>query len=422
MKILIGVSGSISAYKALDVVRGLTKNGHEVKVIVTSGATKFVVPEVFLYLGALELFKPEDDFKYPSSYKEVDKLERNPILHIDLARWADQFAILPLSANTLSSLNQGSANDLLTSVFLATNDETPIVLYPAMNQSMLKNPLVQRNLNSLRESLSNVYVIEPDSGLLACGEEGSGKLPDVDKIIETLPFINTHKKRPVNKPVNKKVLITTGATISPLDPVRFLTNSSSGLTGFYLAREALKEGLQVKVIAGKAATSKLEYLNVFPNFEVQRVVSPSEMSRAVLKSLDIYNLYISSAAIGDIEFVQDQNKIKKANIKDNLPIKQSPDILAQVLKEKPQALKTVGFAAETDLSFKVLNEKWERKPVDLLVGTKVHNGLTSESSEVSGFSNDSAYYSFMENKEVTFEGSLSKKSLAQKILQRFLRD
>ncbi|MEC7181982.1 MAG: flavoprotein, partial [Bdellovibrionota bacterium] len=148
MKILIGVSGSISAYKALDVVRGLTKNGHEVKVIVTSGATKFVVPEVFLYLGALEVFKPEDDFKYPSSYKEVDKLERNPILHIDLARWADQFAILPLSANTLSSLNQGSANDLLTSVFLATNDETPIVLYPAMNQSMLKNPLVQRNLNS----------------------------------------------------------------------------------------------------------------------------------------------------------------------------------------------------------------------------------------------------------------------------------
>ena len=418
MKILIGVSGSISAYKALDVVRGLTKNGHEVKVIVTSGATKFVVPEVFLYLGALEVFKSEDDFKYPSSYKEVDKLERNPILHIDLARWADQFAILPLSANTLSSLNQGSANDLLTSVFLATNEETPIVLYPAMNQSMLKNPLVQRNLNSLRESLSNVYVIEPDSGLLACGEEGSGKLPDVDKIIETLPFINIHKKRPVDK----KVLITTGATISPLDPVRFLTNSSSGLTGFYLAREALKEGLQVKVIAGKAATSKLEYLNVFPNFEVQRVVSPSEMSRAVLKSLDIYNLYISSAAIGDIEFVQDQNKIKKANIKDNLPIKQSPDILAQVLKEKPQALKTVGFAAETDLSFKVLNEKWERKPVDLLVGTKVHNGLTSESSEVSGFSNDSAYYSFMENKEVTFEGPLSKKSLAQKILQRFLRD
>ena len=417
MKILIGVSGSISAYKALDVVRGLTKNGHEVKVIVTSGATKFVVPEVFLYLGALEVFKSGDDFKYPSSYKEGNKVERNPILHIDLARWADQFVILPLSANTLSSLSQGVANDLLTSAFLAVDKKTPIVLYPAMNQSMLQNPLVQRNLNLLKVSLSNITVIEPDSGLLACGEEGKGKLPDVDKIIETLPYIKLHERSK-----NKKILITTGATISPLDPVRFLTNSSSGLTGFYLAREALKEGLQVKVIAGKAATSKLEYLSVFPNFEIQRVVSPSEMSCAVLKSLEIYNLYISSAAIGDIEFIQDRKKIKKANIKDSLPIKQSPDILAQVLKEKPKTLKTVGFAAETDLSFKVLNEKWERKPVDLLVGTKVHNGLTPECSEVSGFSNDSARYSFMENKEITFEGSLSKKSLAQKILQRFLRD
>ena len=281
MKILIGVSGSISAYKALDVVRGLTKNGHEVKVIVTSGATKFVVPEVFLYLGALEVFKPEDDFKYPSSYKEANKSERNPILHIDLARWADQFAILPLSANTLSSLSHGKANDLLTSVFLAIDEKTPIVLYPAMNQSMLKNPLVQKNLNLLKTSLTNALVMEPESGLLACGEEGRGKLPDVDKIIETLPYIKLHKKTE-----SKKVLITTGATISPLDPVRFLTNSSSGLTGFYIAREALKEGIHVKVIAGKAATSKLDYLSVFPNFEIQRVVSPSEMSIAVLKSLD----------------------------------------------------------------------------------------------------------------------------------------
>lgn len=418
MKILIGVSGSISAYKALDVVRGLTKSGHEVKVIVTSGATKFVVPEVFLYLGALEVFKSGDDFKYPSSYKEGNKLERNPILHIDLARWADQFVILPLSANTLSSLSQGLANDLLTSVFLAVDNKTPIVLYPAMNQSMLQNPLVQRNLNLLKTSLSNIFIVGPDSGLLACGEEGKGKLPDVDKIIETLPFINIHKK----SSRDKKILITTGATISPLDPVRFLTNSSSGLTGFYLAREALKGGHQVKVIAGKAATSKLEYLNIFSNFEMQRVVSPSEMSTAVLKSLEIYNLYISSAAIGDIEFIQDRKKIKKANIKESLPIKQSPDILAQVLKDKPTTLKTVGFAAETDLSFKVLNEKWERKKVDLLVGTKVHNGLTSDCSHLTGFSTDSAHYSFMENKKITFEGVLSKNSLAQKILQRFLRD
>ena len=240
MKILIGVSGSISAYKALDVVRGLTKNGHEVKIILTSGATQFVVPEVFLYLGASEVFKATDDFNYPTAYKESDKLKRNPILHIDLARWADQFAILPLSANTLSSLSQGSANDLLTSVFLALEHRTPIVLYPAMNQTMLQNPLVQRNMDLLKESLSNVLFIEPDSGLLACGEQGQGKLPDVEKIIETLPYLKLSKS--TNE---KKVLITTGATLSPLDPVRFLTNSSSGLTGFYLAREALQKGLHV---------------------------------------------------------------------------------------------------------------------------------------------------------------------------------
>ena len=400
MRIVVGVSGAISAYKALDVVRGLVKAGHEVKVIMTSGSLEFVVPKVFLYLGAKEVFRPKDDFN-----------SRNSILHIDLANWADKLIILPLSANTLSSLSHGVANDLLTCTFLALPQETPIILYPAMNTKMLNHSLVKENLDRLKK-LSQVLIVPPEKGILACGEEGEGKLPDVETIIETVPFI----KRPSNKN-SKNILITTGATLSPLDPVRYLTNSSSGLTGLYLARQALSEGHKVTVIAGKTATSKLELLNTFEGYQLFRVVTPSEMKKAVFDHIHKADIYISSAAIGDIEFPPQNEKLKKTNLKETLSIKKSPDILNLVLKNRPSKLITIGFAAETNLTPEILKEKWDKKPVDLLVGTKVNNGLT-ENEELQGFSNHEAQYSFMEKRKITFKGPLPKDILAKKILQR----
>ena len=400
MRIVVGVSGSISAYKALDVVRGFVKGGHEVKVVMTSGSLEFVVPKVFLYLGAKEVFGPKDDFD-----------SRNSVLHIDLANWAEKLIILPLSANTLSSLSHGMANDLLTCIFLALPQETPVLLYPAMNTKMLNHSLVKENLNRLTK-LSQVLIVPPEKGILACGEEGEGKLPDVETIIETAPFV---KKFQNKNP--KSILITTGATLSPLDPVRYLTNSSSGLTGLYLARQALSEGHRVTVIAGKTASSKLEFLNIFEGYQLFRVVTPSEMKKVVFEHIHKADVYISSAAIGDIEFPQQSEKLKKTNLEESLSIQKSPDILGLVLKNKPSTLKTVGFAAETNLTPSILEEKWDRKPVDLLIGTKVNNGLT-DNEKLQGFSNHEAEYSFMEKRKITFKGPLPKDILAKKILQR----
>jgi len=411
MRLIVGVSGSISAYKTLDVVRGLVKAGHEVKVILTSGALRFVVPQVFLYLGAKEVFGSQDDFEA----KAPPSKDQNPIPHIGLAKWAEKLIILPLSANTLSSLSQGVANDLLTSVFLAIPQSTPIIMYPAMNTNMLKHPFVQENLKKI-EQLSQVHIVPPAQGLLACGEEGEGKLPEVENIIETVPFI---QKRTNQK--QKNILITTGATLSPLDPVRYLTNSSSGITGFYLARQALSEGHNVTVIAGKTATSKLDFLNVFNSYQLQRVVTPSEMKTAVLNKINSHDIYISSAAIGDIEFPLKNEKVKKTSLNKTLSIKKAPDILGLVLSEKCPHLKTIGFAAETNLSLEILENKWDKKPVDLLIGTKVNNGLVNEDDELQGFSNFEAEYSFMENRQIIFQGLLSKESLAQMILQRCLK-
>lgn len=409
LKILLGVTGSISAYKTFDLTRQLCKEGHEVKVILTQGALKFVRPEVFGYLGAKDTYLDQDDFNFKN------------VLHIDLARWADIYIIAPLSANSLSRMARGEASDLLTSVFLAFNPEKNILIFPAMNTQMLHHPFTQENFDSIRklQKIKNIFISPTDSGILLCQEIGEGKLPSVDEIshlAQTLTCPLTGKKE------KKHVLISTGATLSPLDPVRYLTNSSSGITGHYFAKVALSLGHRVTVIAGSLSTDKLNLFLKHPNYSLQRVTTVNEMKEAVLGSIEKSDIYISSAAISDIEFDIQGDKLKKENLGNELKIKKACDILKTVLEIKSQkkltSLKTVGFAAETILDLSVLRKKMISKPVDLLVGTKVHNGMV-EGQKEQGFNQDFAFYRFFSNDEIILEGEFSKLEMATWVLKMF---
>lgn len=404
MRILLGVSGSISAYKSLDIARGLVKKGHEVKVVLTSGALKFVVPEVFTYLGVSDVYQSEDDFKHKN------------VLHIDLARWCDVFAIAPVSANTLSRLAQGQASDLLSSIFLALEPHKNTLIFPAMNTNMLHHPFTEKNIEDIKKlkTLKNLFVSPTDAGILACEEVGLGKLPNVDEIIEIIPTMI----KPIQSVEQKTILVITGATIVPLDPVRYLTNSSSGITGYYLAEAALLMGHKVVMVAGANSTAKLNLFSKHPNFQLIRAKTVEEMKTVVHAHLNDADLYISSAAISDIEFDVSDSKIKKDSLGDSLKIRPATDILKTVLEMKSAKLKVVGFAAETDPSDAVLNKKMKSKPVDLLVGTKVNNGLT-KNEEVAGFNADFAEYRLLSPKGFTYEGILTKRELAHKIILQF---
>ena len=391
MKILIGICGSVSAYRILDVVRGLVKNGHKVRVILTRGAEKFVVPQCFHYLGAQAVYMATDDF-VPSAGKG----EGSSFRHIELADWCDKFVLAPLSANTLAKLAQGEASDLLSSIFITLKQNKPIIVFPAMNTNMLQHPFVRDNFKQMArlKSLPQLLVHPTGSGQLACGEWGKGKLASVEEI---MTWIEIFQYFPETSNPLKKILITTGATLSPLDPVRFLTNASSGLTGFYLAKEALSQGHSVYVIAGQYATPKLNYLLDFPRFRLERTITTDDMKKAVARQLNSKDVYISSAAVNDIEFVLEQTmmeqKMKKSQMLDSLPIKTADDILSFVLEKRNPSQQVVGFAAETSLTEDILQKKWQQKPVDLLVGTKVHNGLLGDSA-TQGFQNEDAEYLF----------------------------
>ena len=404
MKILLSVCGSISAYKSLDLARGLVNKGHEVKVVLTRGALKFIIPEVFSYLGVLDVYQADSDFT------------KKNVLHIDLARWCDILVIAPLSANTLSRLARGSADDLLTSIFLAIEPHKTIAVFPAMNSLMLSHPFTQENFLEIKKlkTLNNVFISSTNSGVLACLEVGEGKLPDISEILELIPTLKAPFEETLER---KKVVISTGATISPLDPVRYLTNSSSGITGFHLAIAALKRGYNVSVIAGKNAVAELDLLKKHPNYKLIRVTTVSEMSKAVHSEITNAEAYISAAAISDIEFDVNAEKIKKENISDSLKIKKAIDILKTIIEAKVPSLKIVGFAAETDLSDDVLIKKFNAKPVDLLVGTKVNNGLI-ENSLLTGFNVENASYRFTEKGVVSNESNLSKSELAEIILKK----
>lgn len=408
-KILLGVCGSISAYRSYDVLRHWYKKGLEVKVVLTKGAEKFVQPELFRYLGASAVYTDADYFTPPR-----EGFNNPYVLHIDLARWADLVVICPASANTLAHMAQGYAESLLDSVFLAASDK-PIVLYPSMNTNMLAHNITQKNMDILRQ-LPNVFIHPATAGTLACGEIGDGKLPDVSRIGEFSPVINP-LYLDYNSPHVKNVVITTGATISPLDPVRYLTNPSSGLTGYYLAIKYLVEGHRVTVVTGRKATEQLDYLTAHPGYTLHRVTTTTDMRDKVMELMPDMDLYISAAAPGDIEFAVKDTKLKKENLGDSLPILRAPDILLEVLQKRRKEQFVVGFAAESGSTQDIFIDKWHKKPVDLLIGNFVQHGL-EEGGHPQGFSCEDNRYYIISKGEIQDVRTMTKVELAREIYRR----
>ncbi len=398
MKILLAVTGSIAAYKALDLCRLYVKDGHQVKVILTKHALKFVRPEVF----------SGDDFNIQKRFSQ----QNSQINHIDLAKWADQLIVAPASANIIAKFALGLADDLLSTTYLSLNNK-PVIICPAMNVVMLKQKIVEKHIHELK-GRNHHTILSSDFGLLACGDVGEGKLPKVEKIALVTTTIGTVAEK-VSAKTAKTFLITTGATLSPLDPIRYLTNAASGLTGFILAKYLLQKGHKVIVLAGAQAVPALDDLTLLPNFTLERAVTTSDLFNLVKKYLKSCDYFIAAAAPVDYEFVFQKEKIKKEEMslpKSNL----APDILAYVLKSRTKNQKVVGFAAETTINQKILSEKWQRKKVDLLIGNGVHHGFTEKAvTETRGFGKNDGEYTFFAGGKILSTKQLSKLELAETI-------
>ncbi len=346
-RVLLGVTGGIAAYKSAQMVRELKKAGAEVKVLVTPFALEFVGSLTFETLSGNKVF--------------VDWSE-DPLAHINLARWAEVFLIAPCTVNTLSKLALGIGDNLLTTTALAYNGK--LMIAPAANTVMYKNPAVQENLRKLKER--GVIVIEPEWGVLACEEEGEGKLASEERLLDWVCY--AIKDKPLK---GKRVLITCGATREYIDPVRFISNDSSGEMGFSLARVARWLGAEVKVIAGLTTAEEP------PEVDIERVKTTEDMLNAVLKEFENTDVVIMNSAVAD--YRPKEFKDKKIKKKETLTLElvKTSDILEELGRRKKGQL-LVGFALETDNILQNAREKLRRKNLDMIVANPA-SAMGSES-------------------------------------------
>lgn len=401
MKILLGITGSIAAYKGLDLARLLVKNGDEVIVVLSRGGLEFVRPETFRYLGVKNVFSPQDDF-VPENLSPKEN-----VLHIELARWADKIVIAPLSANTLGKISLGLPDDLLMSVVLAAGTK-PLLLFPAMNTEMWNHPRTQEHVTAVSKR-KNIALINPAEGILACGDIGKGKFPEVSAVADLIQTLDP------NISPKGKVIVTAGATVSPLDPVRYLTNPSSGKMGIAVGKAFLRVGYKVTVLAGHQCDPSVENLLGHPNFTLIKAPTTQKMKEAALAAFPTSDLYISTGAIADIEFEPASEKLKKEKMGDSLPFRIAADIMKEILAIRKPHQKVVSFAAETETTEAVFIEKMNRKPVDLMVGNRVSNGLFGD--VVTGFQTSGGEYYFVTTKKISSPQKLSKTELGEKLRQ-----
>ena len=354
-KILLGISGGIAAYKSAHLVRELTRLGAQVRVVMTKSAQEFITP---LTLQALS----GEDVRT----ELFDSQAERAMGHIELARWADYFVIAPASANCLAKMAQGIADDLLSTLYLVA--EVPTVVCPAMNRSMWAHAATQANCKLLQER--GVIFIGPGKGSQACGEQGLGRVSEPEQVVNGLRLLNVHQLL-----VGKKVLITAGPTRESIDPVRYLSNYSSGKMGYALAEAALMAGAQVTLVSGPSTVEASVGINLI------KVESADEMFAAVMNHLDSGSIFIGAAAVADYYVdapVQDKMK-KAAQAQLDLKLLRTKDILAAVA-ESGKASFVVGFAAETTKLLDYANEKLTRKKLDMIVANKVGKGLGFESN------------------------------------------
>ena len=375
MNILQIVSGGIAAYKAIDLTSQLVKQGHNVKVILTNNAKQFVTELPFQTLTKNKV--------YTDTFTELNEEE---IQHIDLGKWADKIIVAPATANLISKFANGLADDLASSLMLAVRNFNKVFIFPTMNTAMYENPIIQENIKKL--SRLGFNLIEPASGLLACGDVGKGKFPSTDTIINSVLFESN------NEFLNKKVLITAGPT-----------NPSSGKMGIALANECAKRGAKVILVTG--VDTKPQH----PNIAVEKIVSTQDMYNVVKNNFLDCDIIIKAAAVSDYTPIEVfDKKVKKQDGDLSIKLKRTPDILKYVGENKRDNQIVIGFAAETNSLLEYAMEKIEKKHLDYIVANDISKndiGFGSDNNEV---------YIIDKNKNVRKIEKSSKESIAKEIL------
>jgi len=358
-RVLLGVSGSIAAYKSPDIVRRLQDLGAEVRVVITSGGREFVSERS---LQTISKNKVHDNL--------WDKDAELSMGHIELAKWADIVIIAPASANTIAKLCHGKADDLLSTVILATS--ATVMIAPSMNQQMYASLAMKENLQLLKSR--NVIIIEPGFGEQACGDVGEGRLAEPIDIAQQAAELFLS-----NSLSGKKVLITIGGTIEAIDPVRFISNHSSGKMGMSLAHACIQAGAKTTLVVGSIS------IDVERRAETIFVTSASEMYDAVMNNITSQDLFISCAAVADYRPSKvSLNKIKKTSNIKSIQLTENKDILASVCKLKDKPI-CIGFAAETENLIANAKQKLKNKNCDAIILNDISNseiGLNSDENEV----------------------------------------
>jgi len=354
-KIILGVTGGISAYKAAFLVRLLRKNGADIRIVMTENATKFVTPLTFQALSSNTV------------YTELLDLDSETAMsHIELARWADLILIVPASANFIAKYAFGFAEDLLSTICLAA--DSPVAVVPSMNKQMWANIATQENIKKINKR--GVHILGPATGEQACGEDGLGRMIEPEEIVKHAANIFQ-----TNILSGSRLLVTAGPTREAIDPIRFLSNRSSGRMGYAVAMAALEAGADVTLISGPVD------LQATGIGKIIHVTSAEEMHKSVMKKISSTDIFISAAAVADFRVQQiSEHKIKKSQDVNELIIEKTPDILFSV-SELYDAPFTVGFAAETEDLESNAQKKMHLKNLDMIAANQVGDGIGIDSEE-----------------------------------------
>lgn len=381
--ILLGVTGSIAAYKAVDIARRLKEQGAAVSVVMTEAAGRFITPYTF---------------EAVTGNKVITDLFKDPFSHIELSKNKDLFIIAPATANTINKLSCGIADNLISNLWLTY--EGPSLIAPAMNFRMFRSPSVKKHIKELKKN--GVTFIGPDSGSLACGEEGPGRMVEVSEIVEAAVSALTVKDLS-----GQTILVTAGPTVEPIDPVRFISNRSSGKMGYAVAGAAARRGADVTMVSGPTN------LPVPSGVKVISVNRASEMEKEVLRHLPKAHTVIMAAAVADFA------PLKKAKVKHSkgditaIEIKKNNDIIKKVGRHKGRKI-LVGFAAETGNDVKSAKSKLKEKGLDFIV-------LNDVTAKGAGFDVDTNVVTIIDKKSIIDEYPImSKIEVADIILDKLL--
>ena len=388
--VVIGVTGGIAVYKALDVISALRKKDIEVHVIMTESASKFVNPLIFQSIS--QNMVVTDMFAEPKAWE---------IQHISLAQKADLMLVAPATANIIGKISNGIADDMLSTTIMAT--KAKVLIAPAMNTNMYENKIVQNNISKLKDF--GYKFIEPASGRLACGDVGIGKLADVNTIVERVLEELEEKEQDL---LGKKVLISAGPTIAPIDPVRYITNRSTGKMGYAIAQEARERGAEVVLVSGPTN------LNPPKDVKIINIKTNEEMKNEILQYFEWADIVIKSAAVADYKPKEySEEKIKKGDGDLNLCLTRDNDILKSLGEIKTHQI-LVGFAAESNNVLENANKKLKNKNLDFIVANDITSSDTGFGSE------DNKVVILSKNDEKLELEKMSKKEVASNIFDMIL--